>query len=191
MTRWYRGRSRRLNGSMVIRSVSKACWLPPGPGTGPSRLKISVNAVGQSSSVPSSNPIRYLVVKAGFLLSRTVLAESGHVVGELGTPGRPVVGHVVAPYVQFVLDPLLVQQRGEPPGAVQHPGGVLPLALTADQQQAELAAQPLQVIARQVADVVHGVVEVRLGAPFAPGAPVPGVVVAGQAHGQREQVGPF
>src|SRR5580704_1155456 len=162
MTRWYRGRSRRLNGSMVIRSVSKACWLPSGPGTGPSRPRISVNAVGQSSSVPSSNPIRCLVVKARSLLSRTVLAESGHVVGELGAPGRPVVGHVVAPHVQFVLDPLLAQQRVEPPGAVQRPCGVLPLALTHDQQQADLAAQPLQVVAGQLADVVHGVVEVHL-----------------------------
>src|ERR1700719_2581521 len=107
MTRWYRGRSRRPNGSMVIRSVSKACRPPSGPGTGPSRLRISVNAVGQSSSVPSSNPIRYLVVTAGSLLSTTVLAESGHVAGELGTPGRPVVGHVVAPHVQFVLDAFL------------------------------------------------------------------------------------
>src|SRR5260370_19258650 len=144
---------------MVIGAGARACWARCGTGTGSSRLRISVNAVGQSSSVPSSNPIRYLVVKAGSLLSRTVLAESGHVVGELGTPGRPVVGHVVAPHVQFVLDPFLVQQRGDPPGPVQRPGGVLPLALTADQQQADLPPQPLQVAAPPAADVFQRVFE--------------------------------
>src|ERR1700726_4439281 len=127
MTRWYRGRSRRLNGSMVIRSVSKACSPPSGPGTGPSRDKISVNAVGQSSSVPSSSPIRCLVVKTGSSSTETGRAETGraetgHVVGELGPPGRPVVRDVVAPHVQFVFYPLLVQQRREPPGTVQRPG---------------------------------------------------------------------
>lgn len=62
MTRWYLGLSRSLNGSMVIRSVSNACLVPSGPSTGPSRRRISSNAVGQSSSVPSSNPIRCLAI---------------------------------------------------------------------------------------------------------------------------------
>src|SRR6516225_3766978 len=144
---------------MVIRSVSKACWLPSGPDTGPSRARISVNALGQSSSVQSSNPIRCLVVTAGSLLSRTVLAEAGQVVGELGAPGRPVVRHVVAPHVQFVLDAFLGQQRRKALGAVQRSGGVLPLALTDHQQQADLAAQPLEVVTGQMADIVHGVIE--------------------------------
>ena len=71
MTRWYRGRSRSLNGSMVIRSESKACVPSTGDSTGPSRRRISSNAVGQSSSVPSSNPIRCLVeVNEGSRLSK-------------------------------------------------------------------------------------------------------------------------
>src|SRR6202453_2345681 len=191
MTRWYRGRSRRLNGSMVIRSVSKACRLPPGPGTGPSRRRISVNAGGQSSSVPSSIPIRCLVLVVGTVKAGFLSAEPRHVMGELGAPGRPVVRRVVTPHVQLVLYPLAGQQRCEALGAGQRPGGVLPLALTAHQQQADLAAQPLQVVTRQVADVVDRVVEVHLVALLAPGAPGRRVIVAGKAHGQREQVSPL
>src|SRR5215469_16293510 len=105
---------------MVIRSVSKACRLPSGPSTGPSRRRISSNAVGQSSSVPSSNPIKCLVAVKGPSSN-----ESRHVVGHLGAPGRPVVRDVVAPYVELVPDTLLGQQRGKLPGAGQHAGGVL------------------------------------------------------------------
>src|SRR5580704_8630371 len=73
-----------------------------------------------------------------------------------------------APTVKFVPNPLLLEQRGETPGARQRPGGVLPLALAADQQQAELVAQPAEVIAGQVGHVVQRVVEVRFVTPLAP-----------------------
>ena len=49
---------------MVMRSTSNS-WVPPdGSWTGPSLRRISSNAVGQSSSVPSSNPIGCLVAVA-------------------------------------------------------------------------------------------------------------------------------
>src|SRR6516225_6118284 len=100
---------------MVIRSQSKACRVPPLPATGPTRRRISSNALGQSSSVPSSNPIRCLeVVNVG-----SHSAKSWHVMGELGAPGGPVVGHVEAPQVKLVPDALAGEQRGELLGAGQ------------------------------------------------------------------------
>src|SRR6202044_1274608 len=180
MTRLYRGRSRRLNGSMVIRSQSKAYRVPPAPWTGPTRRRISSNARGQSSSVPSSNPIKCLESVNVDPQS----AKSWHVMGELGAPGRPVVRHVEAPQVELVPDSLPGEQPGELLGAWQRSGGVFPPALAAHQQQADLAAQPVEVVPVQVADVVQRVVEVRLAAALAPAVPGRGVVVARQAHRQ-------
>ena len=97
--------------------------------------------------------------------------------------------NVVAPQVQLVTDPLGGEHTGEPPGAVQRSGGVLPLALTADQQQVQPAAQPVQVLTVHVRDVIHRVVEVRLITPLTPGMPGRGVVVTGKTHRAREQVG--
>src|ERR1700722_11304291 len=137
MTRSYRGRSRSRNGSIVIRSQSKVCRAPPTPSTGPSRSKISSNATGQSSSVPSSNPMMCLVAVNEWLPSS---AESRHVMGELGPPGRPVVRDVVSPQIGFVLDALGGQQPGQLLRALQRACGVFPLALPADQQQADVVA---------------------------------------------------
>src|SRR5215831_92286 len=75
---------------MVIRSQPNACRVPPGPATGPSRPRISSNALGQSSSVPSSSPIKCLV---------SVTRASGRQQnrgtrwGQLGAPGRRRGGH--------------------------------------------------------------------------------------------------
>jgi hypothetical protein len=63
------------------------------------------------------------------------------------------------------------------------------LVPAAHQQQAQPAAQPVQVLAVQMLDVVDRVVEVRLLAALAPAVPGRRVVVAGQADGQREDVG--
>src|SRR6516165_8868338 len=99
---------------MVIRSQSKACRAPPAPATGPTRRRISSKARGQSSSVPSSNPIRCLeVVNVGPHSEQDGSAESRQVTGELGAPGRPVVGHVEAPQVELVPDALGGQEPGE------------------------------------------------------------------------------
>ena len=68
---------------------------------------------------------------------------------------------VVAPQVELVADPLLGEQRRR--GACvdsSDAGRVLPLALAADQQQAEPRAQPVEVVAAEVPDVVERVVEV-------------------------------
>src|SRR6516162_34239 len=101
------------------------------------------------------------------------------------------MGHVEAPQVELVPDALAGQQPGEPYGAGQRSSGVLPLALAAYQQQADPAAQPVEVVTVQVTHVVQRVVEVRLGAALAPALPGRGVVVAGEAHRQREEVGPL
>src|SRR5262249_1975432 len=162
---------------MLIRSQPKTCLVPSVPVTGPSRRKISSNARGQSSSVPSSSPIKCLVsVTGGSRRSRVSLAESRHVMSDLGAPGRPVVRDAVSPQIQFVPGALVGEPGGERPGAWQRPGGVFPLALTADQQQADPAAEPIEVIAVQVADIVKRVVEIRGGAALAPAVPCGRVV---------------
>jgi hypothetical protein len=47
------------------------------------------------------------------------------------------------------------------------------------------------VVAVEMGDIVDRAVEVQRLAPFAPRVPGRRVVVAGEAHSQREQVGPF
>src|SRR4051794_7278292 len=186
MTRSWRGRSRRSNGSIVTRSVSMRCSVPAPSVTGP-RRRISVsNAVGQSSSVPSRRPIRWLAE----VMASSFSAEAGQVVGDLRAPGGPVVRDVVALQVELVADALLGQAPAGQERARQRAGGVLPLALAADQQQADPRAQPLEVVAVEVRDVVDRAVEVALLAALAPAVAPPGRVVgARQAHGEREQVG--
>src|SRR3954452_11791963 len=94
----------------------------------------------------------------------------------------------MSPQVELATDALRLEQIGEETGADERPGGVLPLALAAHEQDADLPTQPLQVVALEVCDVVHRVVEVGGLAALAP--PVPGgrVVAAGHADGEREQV---
>ncbi len=84
---------------------------------------------------------------------------------------------------------LVCEQRGKLLRARQRAGGVLPLPLAADEEQADPPAQPVQVLAVQVGDVVHGIVEVGGGAALAPAVPGRRIIVAGKAQGQREQVG--
>src|SRR4051812_12736818 len=186
MTRSWRGRSRRSNGSIVTRSVSIVCAVPAPSVTGPSRPMSVSNAAGQSSSVPRSSPMRCLVSVMRSFRS----AEAGEMVGDLRAPRRPVVRDVVAPQVELVADVLVAQALGEAQRALERAGRVLPPALAADEQQAHARAQPLEVIAVEVGDVVDGAVEVRLVAALAPGvAPRRRVVAARQAQGERERVG--
>jgi hypothetical protein len=112
-------------------------------------------------------------------------------VRELGLPRRPVVGDVMAPEIELTANFLGAEERRKPAGGVQRAGGVLPLALSADEQEAKPIAQPSEVIALEVGDVVHRVVEVGLGATLAPSVPGSRVVVAGHADREREQVGPL
>src|SRR5215218_10087290 len=184
MTRAWRTGWRRSKGSMVTRSVATSWVSPSRVMRGASRPRYCSKAVGQSSSVPSSRPIRWVVPMAPLPSD-----EPRQVVGQLGPPGGPVVGDVVAPQVGLVADALLAQQPVEGPGRLERPGGVLPLALAADEQQRQLAPQPLQVIAVEVGHVAHGVVEVDGVAALAP-AEALGVVDAALADGQGEQVGP-
>ncbi len=57
MTSACRAGWRSENGSIVTRSTSNS-WRPDGPSTAPIRRTSASNAVGQSSSVPRSRPIR-------------------------------------------------------------------------------------------------------------------------------------
>src|SRR5207302_4526588 len=115
--------------------------------------------VGQSSSVPSSRPIR---------CSRGISTEPRQMVSELVAPGRPVVDDVVAPQIELVRDALLGEQAGEVLRALESAGRVLPGALAADQQQVDVAPQPLEMVAVQMADVVERLVEVAGLAALAP-----------------------
>src|SRR5512132_1030262 len=131
MTRAWRTGWRRSKGSMVTRSVATSWVSPSSSIRGARRARYCSKAVGQSSSVPSSSPMRWVLV-TGALLGAS--DEHRQVVGELGPPGRPVVGHVVAPQVGLVPDALGGQQPVDGDRRLECPGGVLPLALAADQQ---------------------------------------------------------
>src|SRR4051794_29278730 len=93
-------------------------------------------------------------------------------VRELGAPRRPVVRDVIPPDVDLAADALALQQVAELPRALERARRVLPLPLPADEQQAELPAQPFEVVAAEA----PGIVEDR-------------VVATGQPERQREQVG--
>ncbi len=88
-------------------------------------------------------------------------------------------------------DALLGEQRVEPQRARQGAARalVLPHPLPADQQQADLAAQPVQVLAVHVRHVVHGVVEVERLAALAP-PEVRHVVDTAQAQRERKDLCP-
>src|SRR4051812_49291638 len=95
----------------------------------------------------------------------------------------------MSPQVELAADALRLEQFGEATRADERPCGVLPLALAAHEQDADLSPQPLQVVALEVCDVVHRVVEVGGLAALAPPVPRGRVVAAGHADGEREQVG--
>src|SRR3954468_19039031 len=61
MTSSVRTGSSSRNGSMVSRSL-ETVWGWPSTDSGPTRRRISSNARGQSSSAPSSSPIRWSVI---------------------------------------------------------------------------------------------------------------------------------
>src|SRR3954468_19191418 len=61
MTSSVRTGSSSRNGSMVSRSL-ETVWLSPSTLSGPTRRRISSNARGQSSSAPSSSPIRWSLI---------------------------------------------------------------------------------------------------------------------------------
>src|SRR5438067_8753248 len=106
----------------------------------------------------------------------------------LSAPRRPVVRDVVSPEVELVPDPLLREEPGEPSRRLERAGRVLPLALAADEEQADAASEPVEVIAAEVDDVVHRVLEVDGVAALAPAAGRD-VVDAAQADREREEVG--
>src|SRR5947209_18098221 len=120
MTRECFGRYRRLNGSMVTRTLRNRCADPAWSRSGPSRPTSVSNARGQSSSVPSSNPMMCSTSDIDRLLT-----EPRQVVGELCAPGRPVVRDVVPPQVQLMFDALVGEQPGHALGGRQRTGGVL------------------------------------------------------------------
>src|SRR3954470_13363036 len=86
-------------------------------------------------------------------------------------------------------DPLPPEPAGEPLRALERAGRVLPLPLPADEQQADALAQPVEVLAAQVLEVVERVVEVGGLAALAPAVPRARVVVAREREREREQVG--
>ena len=106
---------------------------------------------------------------------------------DLRSPRGPVVRRVLAPDVELVPDALLGEERGEAVRLLERPGRVLPRTPADDEQQADLRAQPVQMVAAETGDVVGRVVEVDGVAAFAP-ADGRDVVDARQAEGQREEV---
>src|SRR4051812_23564598 len=159
MTSLWRGLERRSNGSIVTRSSAKSCVEPPCEIRG-ARRAISVSkAADQSSSVPSSSPIRWVGISSSH--------EAWQMVGDLALPRRPVVRDVVAPQVELVPYALPGEDARESLRALERPGRVLPHALAAHEHEVGLRAQPVQMVAVEVLDVVHRVVEVGLAPALA------------------------
>src|SRR3954453_23735350 len=146
------------------------------PATGPSRETSASNAPGQSSSVPSSSPIK------------RASDEAGEMMRDLRAPRRPVVRHVVSPEVELVANALLAEQPREPLRRLERAGRVLPLALSAQEQEGRARAQPVEVVAVEMLHVVQWVVEVDGVAAVAP-ADYGDVVHAAHADREREEVG--
>src|SRR4051794_22325096 len=140
MTSPLRTGSVRSNGSMVSRSLLKVCSVPP-VRTVPTRRRIASNAVGQSSSAPSSSPIRWFVTgSSSRALDSRPSAEAWQVVGDLALPPAPVVGRVVAPDVEVAGDAAFREQAAHPPGLGQRLRRVhLPGALADDEHDVQPA----------------------------------------------------
>src|SRR5438105_5573325 len=138
----------------MIRSVRKTCRSPP-CSIGDNRSTIASNARGQSSSVPSSSPIR-------------CSGKARQMMSDLCAPCRPVMRGVLAPHVELVPDALLGQLSGEAMGLLEGAGGVLPGAAADHEQETGARAQPVEVVAAEPGDVVGGVVEVDRVAALAP-----------------------
>src|SRR4051794_17743282 len=108
---------------------------------------------------------------------------------ELVPPRRPIVRNVVPPQVELAANPLRLEQPGQPARALERSGRVLPLALSAHEQDADVPAQPVQVISLQVCDVIQRIVEEGILASLAPTVAGGWVVVARHADRERENVG--
>src|SRR3954454_3090790 len=132
------------------------CVTSSRPATGPRRETSASKAPGQSSSVPSSSPISRGSDKAGEMMR------------DLRAPRRPVVRHVVSPEVELVAKALLAEQPRETLRRVEGAGRVLPLALSAHEQEGRARAQPVDVLALEVLHVVQRVVEVDGVSALAP-----------------------
>ena len=183
MTSSYVGRSRRSNGSIVIRSVAIR-WRWPEPSViAPSRPTSVSNARGQSSSVPSSRPIRWVV--SSELISRTAAddARVGRATTASRAPRRTPTGQA---------------RTGSPwTGAARRTGGVDSSAPVVSSHcpcphTSSMLSRPRSQSRwspSEVGDVVHRVVEVRGLTALAPPVPRGGVVVTGHADRQRKQVG--
>src|SRR3954453_2936260 len=120
------------------------------PSTLARRVTSASYAAGQSSSVPRSSPM---------MCSR--LDKSWEMMRDLAPPRGPVVRHVVSPEIHLVADPLLDEKRTETSCGVERAGRVLPLALAAHEEERHLRAEPVEVVASEVRDVVNRVVEVN------------------------------
>ena len=155
--------------------------MPEASAIGPMRETSVSKAVGQSSSVPSSMPIRCVVAS----ISRTV-ADDGRAVRcqdgqSCGTSWPHRSSSCGIPFSDS--RPARRFELSSAPVVSSH------MPLPADEQDAEAAAQPLEVVAAHVGDVVERVVEVGGLAALAPRVPGRRVVVARQAEREREQVG--
>src|SRR6476620_6292411 len=108
MTSSVRTGSTRSNGSMVSRSLRKVCVLPSERATGPTRPRMASKACGQSSSAPSSRPIRWSGIVAPFgdfqpdaLVVLALALGPGHADGAHlggGQDVRATIGLLVEPH---------------------------------------------------------------------------------------------
>src|SRR5690348_4055799 len=105
----------------MIRSVRNV-WRSPPCSIGGSRSTSASNARGQSSSVPSSRPIR-------------CSDKAWQMVGDLGAPCGPVVWGIFTPDVELVPNPLPREHLREARRLLERAGRVLPHAAADGEQQ--------------------------------------------------------
>jgi len=160
--------------------------VPPAPGDRAEPRKIS--------RTPSASPPRY---RGGTRSDCLVRSMAAPVVSRMAAcaapPGRARKashGHVVAPQVVHAGDALAGEQRRRTASCSAASRWCPPTGLAAYQQQADAAAAAVRDGRRSGADIVEGIVKSPRCA-LAPPVPRCGVVVAGEAHRQREQVGPL
>src|SRR5438067_13082410 len=114
--------------------------------------------------------------------------KARQMMSDLRAPRRPVVRDVVPPEVELVPDPLRSEQAREPLRRLERARRALPLALAADEEQRYLRAEPVEVVAVAVLDVVQRVVEVD-GFPALAPADDRDVVDPARADRVRGEVG--
>src|SRR6185503_10996772 len=128
------------------------------------RPRVCSRVIGAPSKFPPTLPSfarnsSMVCVFQSLTANLLLLAEPRQVMGDLPAPPGPVVRYVVPPEVEVMGDALRLEYGGGRASRRQRAGGVgLPVPLTDREHDEDPVAQPLQVVALEVGQVVGRVV---------------------------------